>query len=37
MFEVVEFYFEVIFYFLTNRTYEYFQVDKPTIQVVECT
>jgi len=33
--QVVECHFEVIFCFLTNRNFHFFQVDKMTIQVAE--
>jgi len=35
MIHLVEWHFEVIFCFLTNRKCDFFQVDKATIQVVE--
>ena len=35
MIQVVQWHFQVIFCFLTNRKLDFFQVDKATIQVVK--
>jgi len=35
MIQVVEWHFEIIFCFFTNRKFDFYQVDKATFQVVE--